>query len=150
MGKRNPEEMHNIMASLSRADSLVLVGLPSRDEKATLHLKDAYQLWNNAQTGGVLGEVANAVRHSPDATEHIRLLKKVSEGCSYFITQCVYNIEYMRKLVAELCTECETEGVKVPFMIFILTPCGSVKTLQYLKWLGINVPLNCQRSKPQR
>ncbi|WP_215235622.1 methylenetetrahydrofolate reductase [Dyadobacter linearis] len=140
VGKRNPEQMRNIMSSISAADSLVLVGLPSREEKAVMHLKDAYNLWNEARTGGVLGGVAIAERHSSDNAEHIRLLKKASEGCSYFITQCVYNLEYMRKLVTDLSAECETRGQQVPYMIFTLTPCGSGKTLQFLNWLGINVP----------
>lgn len=140
VGKLNPEQMQNIMASLSAADSLVLVGLPSRDEKAVMHLKDAYRLWNDAQTEKALGGVAIAERHSSDQAEHIRLLRKTSEGCSYFITQCVYNLDYMQKLVTDLTAECEIRGLQVPYLIFTLTPCGSGKTLEFLNWLGINVP----------
>ena len=140
VGKRNAEEMRNMMAAVPPADSLVLVGLPSRNEKAALNLKDAYALWSEAGTGGVLGGVAIAERHSSDSTEHLRLLKKAAAGCSYFITQCVYNVDYMKTLVNDLCAECTSKGVEVPFLIFTLTPCGSAKTLQFLDWLGINVP----------
>lgn len=141
VGKRNAGELQNMMTAVPPTDSLVLVGLPSRNEKAAINLKDAYSLWNQAGTGGVLGGVAIAERHSSDSTEHLRLLKKASAGCSYFITQCVYNVDYMKTLVADLCAECSSKGVEVPFLIFTLTPCGSVKTLQFLDWLGINVPL---------
>jgi len=140
VGKRHPEEIWHIITSLSAADSLVLVGLPSRDEKAVMHLKDAYKLWNDAQTGRTLGGVAIAERHSSDQAEHIRLLRKASEGCSYFITQCVYNLEYMQKLVTDLTAECEMKKMQVPYLIFTLTPCGSEKTLEFMNWLGINVP----------
>lgn len=140
VGKRNLTEMRDIMSSIPATDSLVLVGLPSRHEKAVVNLKDAYELWKQIGTGGVLGGVAIAERHTSDNTEHLRLLRKVSEGCSYFVTQCVYNIDFVKKLVADLCAECDARGLKVPYLIFTLTPCGSAQTLQFLYWLGINVP----------
>ena len=140
VGKRNTAELHNIMSSVQSTDSLVLVGLPSRNEKTVLNLNDAYKLWNQVRPIGILGGVAIAERHTSDSTEHLRLLKKVSAGCSYFITQCVYNIDLIKKLVTDLCMECDAKGAKVPFLIFTLTPCGSARTLQFLHWLGINVP----------
>lgn len=140
VGKRTPEAMQHMMEAISPADSLVLVGLPSRNEKALINLKDAYKLWNAARPESPLGGVAIAERHTSDQAEHIRLMKKAASGCSYFITQCVYNVELMRKLVTDLCQESAALGAEVPVLIFTLTPCGSAKTLQFLDWLGINVP----------
>lgn len=140
VGKREPEVMEHMITSLPASDAMVLVGLPSRNEKATMNLRDAYRLWERVGENGCLGGVAIAERHASDGKEHLRLLDKMASGCSYFITQCVYSAEYMKKLVADLCEECNARNQEMPYLIFTLTPCGSAKTLQFLDWLGIHVP----------
>lgn len=140
VGKREPEAMEQMVASLTPDDALVLVGLPSRNEKATMNLKDAYRLWGKTGGSGCLGGVAIAERHAADGREHLRLMDKMANGCSFFITQCVYSAAYMKQLVEDLYRECTAKGQEVPYLIFTLTPCGSAKTLQFLDWLGIHVP----------
>lgn len=140
VGKRDPEAMKNMFEALPANDALVLVGLPSRNEKALMNLSDAYELWNNVAVDSRLGGVAIAERHAADNNEHLRLIGKIVNGCSYFITQCVYSADYMKQLVTDLCAECVLRQVEMPTLIFTLTPCGSAKTLQFLNWLGIHVP----------
>ena len=72
--------------------------------------------------------------------EDVRILDKVDSGVSYFISQCIFNVDYTKKILDDLAASCESKKQEVPTIIFTLTICGSVKTLQFMEWLGIHIP----------
>ncbi len=119
----------------------VFVGLPSPDYVPRTTLAAAYEVWQkNYSASSVIGAVTIPERHAELKDEQHRILDKVAGGVSFFISQCVFHVEYAKRVVDDLVTACKDRGVEVPAIIFTLTICGSPKTLQFMEWLGIFVP----------
>lgn len=118
----------------------VFVGVPSPNQAVKTTLPEAYELWSKYRADSVIGAVAIPERHAVLKDEDQRILGKAAYGVSYFITQCVFDITYTKKMIEDLCHTCEQEGKHKPTIIFTLTACGSVKTLQFMEWLGIHIP----------
>jgi 5,10-methylenetetrahydrofolate reductase len=118
----------------------VLVGAPSQLTRAGLALTDAYPVARQHAPGLVLGGIAIAERHARRHDEHTRILAKSAEGCRFFVTQAVYDVTATKSLLSDyaLATR-EPGGAPVP-IILTFSPCGSVKTLEFMKWLGIHFP----------
>jgi hypothetical protein len=85
-----------------------------------------------------LAEVAE--RHARGFDEHLRLLAKVDAGCSFLVSQTVYSVTASKDLLSDLVYRCRDEGRDVPIVLVTLSPCGSAKTLAFMRWLGIAVP----------
>lgn len=64
----------------------------------------------------------------------------MNAGVSFFISQCVFNIDYAKQVVEAVMTSCRSLQIAPPVIIFTITACGSAKTLQFMEWLGIHVP----------
>ena len=119
----------------------VFVGLPSPDYVVKTSLGEAYQLWREQHAHhSVIGAVTIPERHAVLKDEDVRILDKVSSGVSYFISQCVFNVDYARQMLDTLVTTCANKNQELPTVIFTLTICGSVKTLHFMEWLGIHIP----------
>ena len=120
--------------------AVVLVGAASRTQEVALTLPQAYAFrqWETPDlaTGGVL----IAERHRRRLSEHERVLRKVEQGCSFFVSQAVYSAEDTKNVLSDLYYRCEELGEPVPPVMVTLTPCGSERTLTFLRWLGIEVP----------
>ena len=140
VGKLTEQELTSQIKRGSEKNATVFVGAPSKDHHVHLSLDKAYKIWNESQGVSLLGAVAIPERHYVKKNEHIRISNKMNSGCSFFITQCVYNIEYVKNLVSDVYFSALKSDTPVPTLIFTLTPCGSVKTLKFLDWLGIHVP----------
>lgn len=119
----------------------VFVGLPAPDYVVKTSLKEAYELWC-AEHGAhsVIGAVTIPERHAVLNDEDARILDKVNSGVSYFISQCIFNVEYTRCMLEALTKTCHEKDQSIPTIIFTLTICGSAKTLDFMEWLGIHVP----------
>ena len=88
----------------------------------------------------VLGGVTIPERHRQKGDEHLRLFSKIDSGCRFFVSQCVYSVNHTLDFLSDYYyTALEQNRPMVP-VIFTLTPCGSVKSLEFLDWLGIDVP----------
>jgi hypothetical protein len=121
-------------------DFSVFVGSPSKNQVSSLSLNDAYKIYQDSKSSIVLGGVAIPERHNKKGDEHIRLFDKIDKGCSFFISQCVYSVNNTKDFLSDYYyTSIETDKDLVP-IIFTLTPCGSIKTLQFMEWLGIDIP----------
>jgi len=119
----------------------VFVGLPSPDFVVKTSLKEAYDIWReHHEPHSVIGAVTIPERHAILKDEDVRMLDKVSSGVSYFISQCIFNVEYTRQTLQALLAACRASQQQVPTVIFTLTICGSAKTLDFMEWLGIHVP----------
>jgi hypothetical protein len=129
-----------IKQNAGHIDCSVFVGSPSKNQVSCLSLNDAYKINQDANCPIVLGGVTIPERHHRKEDEHIRLFDKVDKGCSFFISQCVYSINHTKDFLSDYYyASMETDRDLVP-IIFTLTPCGSLKTLQFMKWLGIDIP----------
>ena len=114
----------------------VLVGAPSRRSEGGLPLSRAYALAREHAPNLLLGGVAIAERHASSASEHERMLSKTTSGCAFFVTQAVYDVTSMKSLLSDYAL-----ATPSPMPIIVtLSPCGSTKTLSFMKWLGIAFP----------
>jgi 5,10-methylenetetrahydrofolate reductase len=118
----------------------VLVGAASRNAKARTSLSDAQALRRDVNPALSLGGVAIPERHSRRDDEHLRLLAKQNLGCRFFVTQVVYDINAAKNLVSDYHYECKARGISQAPFVFTFSVCGSMKTLDFLRWLGVDVP----------
>jgi hypothetical protein len=119
----------------------IFVGLPSPDFVVKTSLTEAYEIWRtNYEEHSVIGAVTIPERHAILNDEDVRMLDKMSSGVSFFISQCIFNVDFTKKMLEALIMACDKKDQKLPTVIFTLTICGSLKTLQFMDWLGIHVP----------
>jgi Methylenetetrahydrofolate reductase len=118
----------------------VFVGVPAPDFMPITSLPEAYAIWRNHQENSVVGAVMIPERHAVLNDEDLRILDKMSSGVSYFISQCVFNVDYAKRVIDDLTKTCTERNIELPTIIFTLTACGSIKTLHFMEWLGIHIP----------
>lgn len=118
----------------------IFVGLPSPDHVVKTSLPEAYRVWRENYGDAVIGAVTIPERHAVLRDEDVRILDKVDSGVSFFVSQCIFNVEFTKRTLKDLAHTCRQKGRAVPTIIFTLTICGSPKTLDFMEWLGIHVP----------
>lgn len=143
-GKFTKEELSHWLHDLSQKQLYpVFVGLPSPDSVPKTTLTDAYKIWrDNHQHHSIIGAVTIPERHAILKDEDARMLDKMNCGVSYFISQCIFNVDYTKVVLDDLSAACRRDNRKIPTVIFTLTLCGNMKTLAFLEWLGIHIPEN--------
>ncbi|AFG38222.1 methylenetetrahydrofolate reductase [Spirochaeta africana] len=139
VGKYTPEELDTILGNLQER-IVVFVGSPSPEFPARTSLRQAYEMYQKYRSRLVLGGVTIAERHRKHHNEHQKLLRKSAAGVSFFVSQCIFNAELFKDLLSDYYHICEDEGLPMQPVLMTLTPCGSLKTLEFIKWLGIQVP----------
>jgi hypothetical protein len=118
----------------------VFVGAPrGRAQGPGLPLVEAYEL-ARAAPNLVLGGIAIAERHVTKEDEHLRMLDKQDRGCRFFVTQSVYDASSTKSLLSDCALSLQTSGRSPAPVVFTFSPCGSVRTLELMKWLGISFP----------
>ena len=121
-------------------DCTVFVGSPSKTHVSHLSLNEAYKIKQDARSPLILGGVTIPERHTKKGDEHIRLYEKIDNGCKFFISQCVYNMNNTKDFLSDYYYFSVDKNIDLVPIIFTLTPCGSKKTLEFMKWLGIDIP----------
>ena len=132
-------------AWLSAAESAVgpaavtFVGSPARahQPRDRLALRRAYELYAKHCKRLLLGGIGIAERHLKKGDEHLRMLDKQALGCSFFVSQAVYDTNASELLLSDLAREARAREVLPVPVLLTITPCGSEKTLEFMKWLGI-------------
>ncbi len=123
----------------SRALS-VFVGPSSRGKATLTSLARAYEMRREVQPELPLGGVAISERHARQGDEHLRLISKQEAGCSFFITQIVYDVNAAKNLLSDYHYECAAQNIAPVPIVLSFSVCGSLKTLEFLRWLGVTVP----------
>ena len=118
----------------------VFVGASSRHKRPATSLIRAQELWAQTRPDLRLGGVAIPERHTRRGEEHLRLIAKQEAGCSFFVTQVVYDVNAAKNLVSDYRYECAARGLPPVPIVFTFSVCGSLKTLEFLGWLGVDVP----------
>ncbi len=118
----------------------VLVGAPSRHVAAGLRLVDAYELVQQHAPHLTLGGIAIAERHERSQDEHERILAKSAAGCRFFVTQAVYDVSSSLSLLSDYALALGENAAEPQPIILTFSPCGSQKTLSFMRWLGIRFP----------
>lgn len=118
----------------------VFVGAPrGRGHAAAVALDEAYTLARST-SNLVFGGITIAERHAAKGDEHLRILAKQDAGCRFFITQSVYDAASTRSLLSDYALSLAASGRKPAPLVLTFSPCGSVRTLEFMKWLGISFP----------
>jgi hypothetical protein len=129
---------------LSEADTdrvlTVLVGAASRHRVVRTSLQDAYRRRAALSSAPRMGGVVIAERHAVAGAEHERMLRKQDAGCEFFVSQVCYDLDHTRSLLSDYVSSCRDQGLDPRPVVLTLAPCGSVKTLEFMSWLGIDVP----------
>src|SRR3954451_9138086 len=118
----------------------VFVGALSRHKQPATSLVRAQELWAQTRPDLRLGGVAIPERHTRRGEEHLRLIAKQEAGCSFFVTQVVYDVNAAKDLVSDYRYECAARALEPVPIVFTFSVCGSIKTLEFLRWLGVDVP----------
>ena len=141
-----PESLGGWLDSLTASparDACVLVGAPTSaapGAPGTLTLSAAYALARGRSAPVCLGGVAIAERHARKHDEDERLLAKHAAGCRFFISQTLFDASATKSLLSDYALRFSREGVEAPPFILSFSPCGSLKTMEFMKWLGISFP----------
>lgn len=141
VGKYAPAELRSWLSAQDPSRVMtVLVGAPSSATAGRTSLADAQALRRDANPALPLGGVAIPERHTRREDEHLRLLAKQEAGCRFFVTQVVYDVNAAKNLVSDYHYECRARGVQRAPFVFTFSVCGSMKSLEFLRWLGVDVP----------
>ena len=119
---------------------LSLVGASSsKMVNSGITLAEATQIAANHAANFTLGGVVIAERHTPARPESARLLQKTHNGCSFFISQAIYDATHTIQLLTDYYELCRMQGVPPTRIILTFIPCGRAKTLEFIQWLGVAV-----------
>lgn len=142
IGNLNKDQFAQWLSANRDLEYAVFVGASSRQqtEATGFSLSDAYEMRNQYAESLLLGGVTIPERHTKKGDEHLRIFGKVNKGCSFFVSQCVYSLNDTKNLLSDYYYSTVDDGRAFLPIIFTLAPCGSLKTLQFMEWLGIEVP----------
>ena len=141
VGKYQDEHLRSWIAEQDPEHTLsVLVGAASSAARPAVSLADAQAMCAELNPDLLLGGVAIPERHSRRENEHLRLIAKQEAGCRFFVTQVVYDLNAAKNLVSDYRYECESRGLAPAPIVFTFSVCGSMRTLEFLRWLGVDVP----------
>jgi hypothetical protein len=115
-------------------------GAPADGARTGLSLPEAYSLLRGNEVPACFGGVAIAERHVKKGDEDARLSSKVDGGCRFFISQTIYDAGATKSLLSDYALRFAREGRDPAPFILSFSPCGSLKTMEFMKWLGISFP----------
>ena len=123
-------------------NAFTLVGAPSSSVVMSggLTLMGALGRVSARKDGADCGCVAIAERHTKKGNEHENMLRKGEAGANWFITQGIFDAFAVIKLVVEYGELCRARKTQPRKVILTFAPCGRKKTLEFIRWLGMNVP----------
>ncbi len=140
VGKYDADELTRGLNELDENSCSVFVGPASRNQATRLTLVQAYELRREVKPELVLGAVTIPERHMASNREHLNVARKIESGVSFFISQAVYNAEASRNFLSDYHYHCLEQGLEPAPILLTITPCGSARTLEFMKWLGISFP----------
>jgi hypothetical protein len=118
----------------------VFVGPSSSDKAVHTDLRAAHDLKQEVRPELLVGGVSITERYSRGRDEHLRMVSKQERGCAYFISQVVYDVDATKSMLSDYHYACLERGTAPRPVILTMSVCGSLKTLAFLKWLGVDVP----------
>jgi hypothetical protein len=143
IGKYTREQFISHLEQVEKQDGYhpeVFVGASSGTQNVSLKLAEAYQIIAERKSNVVLGGVTIPERHQKKHDEHLRITQKANSGCQFFVSQGVYNVQAAKNMLSDYYYHCQNNQLTPAPILFTLAPCGSAKTITFMKWLGISIP----------
>jgi 5,10-methylenetetrahydrofolate reductase len=103
-------------------------------------MRQAYVLKKQVNPELLIGGVTIPERHQAKGDEHLGVFDKIKQGCDFFVSQGVYDVNATKNFLSDYYYYGQKHGIPLVPILFTLTPCGSPKTLEFMKWLGISIP----------
>lgn len=72
--------------------------------------------------------------------EHENMLRKQLAGCSWFVSQAVYDPAPTIALLRDYAALCKERGLRPKKVVLTFTPVSREKTMRFVKWLGVQIP----------
>jgi hypothetical protein len=104
------------------------------------NLSQAHALRAEIRPDLLVGGVSITERYTRGGEEHLRMLSKQSRGCAFFISQVIYDVDATKSMLSDYFYACADRHLIPRPVILTLSVCGSMKTLSFLQWLGVDVP----------
>ena len=141
VGKGTGDQLDRWLSEANRDRVLtVLVGAASRHQRVRTSLAEAHRRHAALSLPPRMGGVMIAERHASSGTEHLRMVRKQDAGCEFFVSQVCYDLDRTRNLLSDYIHGCRDQSLDPQPVVLTLAPCGSVQTLEFMTWLGIEVP----------
>ena len=141
VGKHNEASLKNWMQNnIKNGDLGVFIGNSSSDQTTDITMDKAYYLRKEFASDMLVGGVAIPERHYAKKDEHLRMTAKINQGVSFFTTQAVYNVEASKNMLSEYYYHAKANNHPLVPIMMTFSPCGSKKTMEFMKWLGIHFP----------
>ena len=141
VGKHSEDSLKNWMLNnVNKGDLGVFIGNSSSSQSSKVSLEKAYSLRNEFASEMLVGGVAIPERHFAKKDEHLRITSKIKSGASYFTTQAVYNVEASKNMLSDYYYYSKSNNLPLVPIMMTFSPCGSKKTMEFMKWLGIHFP----------
>jgi hypothetical protein len=121
----------------------------SSDEYQGPTISQAMEMTSSNKTSLSFGCVCIAERHTLESakargkaypTEHQNMLRKQRAGAQWFISQAVYDPEPTIRLLKDYAALCRESGVTPRKVVLTFAPVSRMKTMTFVKWLGVKVP----------
>lgn len=146
IAQRHETSFERWVQELRRRDGLaVFVGAPTASASAAMPLEDAYTACRSHAPDLTFGGVMIAERHQALGDEDSRVWSKARQGCRFFVSQTVWSVAATQRLLRDVHQRAQDEGGSVPPLLVTVSPCGSPQTLEFLEWLGVEVPRDVKR-----
>jgi hypothetical protein len=141
VGKYTHAELRTWLAEQDASRVMaVLVGAASSRARPATSLAEAQALCREVNPALLVGGVAIPERHSRREDEHLRLLAKQGAGARFFVTQIVYDVNAAKNVASDYYYACTARGTTPAPLVFTFSVCGSMRSLEFLRWLGVDVP----------
>lgn len=145
VGKYDKEELKEWLQNRRGKNfHTVFVGAASKETNVAIGMQEAYKLKKEICDDVVLGGIIIPERHMKKHDEHLRVASKIQDGCEFFVSQCVYDLMAAKTFLDDYAAYSKEHNMPLVPIIFTITPCGSIKTLEFMKWLGINIPAHLE------
>jgi len=90
------------------------------------------------------GCVAIAERHLAKNREHENMVRKIGWGAEWFVSQGIFDTEATIALLNDYGALCKARGIVPKKVLLTFVPCGRTKTMDFIRWLGMNVPADVE------
>jgi len=141
VGKHDEVSLRTWMnKNVNNGDLAVFIGNSSSAQATDITMNKAFSLRSEYADSMLIGGVAIPERHYAKKDEHLRISSKINNGVSFFTTQAVYNVEASKNMLSEYYYHSKKNNLPLVPIMMTFSPCGSTKTMDFMKWLGIHFP----------
>jgi len=119
---------------------MVIVGGSSMYNQPLISVMDATKLIKDNYPQILLGGIVIPERHRDRGSEHIRIVEKCDSGIAFYTSQVVYNADNAIALLRDYDDLCKEQHKEPTRIVFTFAPFGSENTVQFLRWLGVELP----------